>query len=238
MVTDWFETWPMPTRCAAASGASCRRRRLATWAGTARTTASAAILLPSYLRYEQDLLARQERVSRAAVVAAYLDRHNAPAAEILDTGEALVRRGMLAGGLLYEAEGRLVGGFGNPPDLAADPVLRAAADRGAASPLRRSVDGPWYDVVWSAGTLGLPYTLVGRIDATPITQRTKYRGSCVVRSSDGPWRSSSGSAASSPKKLRKNAISKVCSVSDASRITTTISAKNTVLPSISSAARP
>jgi hypothetical protein len=40
-----------------------------------------------------------------------------------------------------------------------------------------------------------------------------------------------------PKKLRKNAISNVCRVCDASRIVTAISAKNRVLPSISRAAR-
>jgi hypothetical protein len=51
-----------------------------------------------------------------------------------------------------------------------------------------------------------------------------------------PWRASNGVAAIRPKKLRKKAISKVCSDFDANRIATAISPKRSALPSISNAA--
>lgn len=75
------------------------------------------------------------------------------------------------------------------------------------------------------------------IEARPIDVRARYCGNCRVRGSGLPGRTISGSSANNPNALRKNAISVVEMLRDASRMAMAIRPKATVLVSIHSAAR-
>ncbi|GAE50014.1 hypothetical protein XPR_1491 [Xanthomonas arboricola pv. pruni MAFF 301420] len=75
------------------------------------------------------------------------------------------------------------------------------------------------------------------IEARPIRVRARYCGNCRVRGSALPARRISGNRANSPNALRKNAISVVAIVPDASRMQMAIRPKAKVLVSIHSAAR-
>lgn len=124
--------------------------------------AEAAILIPSYRSYERDLLLRLERVSRAAMAGSYLSRPYASDQEILAVSRVLQRKGAIAGGVLFDAAGRKIGSFGEPPDFTADALL---ADTFTT---RRSADGRWYDVIWTPDTLDGPYSLFARLDAGEV----------------------------------------------------------------------
>ncbi|MBT5049311.1 MAG: PAS domain-containing sensor histidine kinase [Rhodospirillaceae bacterium] len=122
----------------------------------------AAILIPSYLSYERDLLLRLERVSRAAVASNYSTRPNATPQEILILSRTLERKGVIAGGVLFDANARKVGSFGDQPAIATEALL---ADKFIT---QRSADGRWYDVIWTTDTLKGRYSLIARLDAADV----------------------------------------------------------------------
>lgn len=122
----------------------------------------AVILIPSYRSYERDLLLRLESVSRAAVSSSYASRPGATAPEVLALNRILQQRGFIAGGILFDTTGRKIGTFGETPTFTADSL------RENEFLTRRSADGRWYDVVWTAKTLDVPYGLIARLDATNV----------------------------------------------------------------------
>jgi len=70
------------------------------------------------------------------------------------------------------------------------------------------------------------------MDTMPIVQRMKYSGSLSVRRIENPCRYRMGSAATSPNRLRKNAISKGWSSAEARRIGTAMAPNRRALVSM------
>ena len=142
------------------SSLQCRLcRRISIYVLLSILAIEGVILLPSYHRYERDLLGRLHVSSRAAVEGAFLGKTGASAEELLDVVRQLVARRTLEGGSLYDRDGRPVGQVGALPDLTPGTAGPAAEQS------RRSADGDWCDMVWTAEVLGVPYTLIGRGDA-------------------------------------------------------------------------
>lgn len=139
------------------SGLRCRLcRRIAAYVLATVIVVEAAILLPSVRNYERDLLHRLEDVGRLQAISAYR------AAGYQDGHDFLLRGGLiltpcgLAGAALYGADGRRIGTFGEPP---------AVTRPGEA---KRSPNGQRYDVAWPPSATGLPFTVVGRLDASCV----------------------------------------------------------------------
>ncbi len=120
----------------------------------------AAILIPSYLNYERDLLKRVEREGFATVQSLFLMKHQARPGELGMMAERLTKGSALMGGAIYREDGSLMVRFGEAPTLKPAPAAKA-------TPLaRRSGDGTRYDVRWLPDDLGASYTVVGRLDSS------------------------------------------------------------------------
>ncbi len=119
----------------------------------------AAILVPSYYSYKQDLLIRLEDIGHTAVIAGLREHAHDNTRNLLIAGKGLARGPRFRGGTIYSSSGDLIGGFGVIPDL----ELLGAQE----NPTRRrlSPDGKWYDVLWKPEEVKLPYFVVGRMDA-------------------------------------------------------------------------
>ena len=126
----------------------------------------AIVLVPSYLRYESDLLDRLEDAGMTAAIAAFGPRAHASKRDLLLTGRLLGRSPHFRGGTLFRADGAVIGSFGEPPDLTpADAGHRRA----------RSADGAHLDVLWTPAATGLPFVVAARLDAAWIgTELTAF----------------------------------------------------------------
>ena len=120
----------------------------------------AAILVPSYIDYERDLLRRLEDTGRATVSGGFRTNAHASPRDLLIAAR-LITDGMPMHGLaLYDGEGGLIGVVGAPPSL----TLSDAA----TSSRRQSDDGKAYEVFWPPARTGLPFAVIGRLDASRI----------------------------------------------------------------------
>lgn len=137
----------------------------------------AVILILSYHDYERQLLTRLDDVERTALISGFiLQAHGSPR-NLLITGRILSKHTNLRGATLYSADGGLIGSFGEKPRL--DP------ERSRTDDITRQVvdDGTRFEVVWSPGDTSLPFTVVGRLDATQIIgelHRFVWRGIGLV----------------------------------------------------------
>ena len=121
-----------------------------------------AILIPSTLNYERDRIDRLQ-LAGAHAVSAWL-RLAPPVKGSLSRGEEVTAVALLLGGAVYDADGSLIGVFGERPDLGFDGLIKS----GDVRLIQRGADGDYLDVVWRPQDLGLPYTVVGRIDSSSI----------------------------------------------------------------------
>jgi len=119
----------------------------------------AAILIPSYHNYKRDLLDRQEHAGRAAITAAFTLNGHYDTRDLILLGTLLAKGGVVSGGALYRPGGEFIGTFAEVPDL----TLAKATEEGVSDAWSR--DETRYDVLWTAGTGGLPFTVVGRLNA-------------------------------------------------------------------------
>jgi len=143
--------------------ASCRLCRMVALAVFLAVVAiEAVILVPSYTRAENDLMAQIEREG-LAVVRAHLGAHRPDKdAEGFVHAAKMSYGSVLKGGIVRsEIDGRIVGHFGEKPEL---PLPGA----GLTERRKRSADGRYLDVAWTPIDLGAPATLVARLDATRI----------------------------------------------------------------------
>ena len=142
------------------SSLQCRLcRRISVYVLLSIVVIEAVILLPSYHRYERDLLDRLHVSAQAAVEGAFLGKDDATAQELMRTVRLLVHQGMIDGAVLYHADGRPVGQVGIKPDMSL--AIAHVSD----TVKMRSVDGEACDMLWTPESLGAPYSLVGRVDA-------------------------------------------------------------------------
>lgn len=119
----------------------------------------ALILIPSYRTFHDNLLTGIEE--QGLVAARSLFRLTSPVQseeKLLAQGDALTAGKALKGAALYHADGRIVGVFGEIPELSHAAPESADADR-----RKRFADGRRLDALWSPETLGAPYLMVGRM---------------------------------------------------------------------------
>lgn len=128
-------------------------RRIAAYVLASVVIVEAVVLLPSVRNYERDLLRRLEHVGRLQVISAYRANAHGSPGDLALRGRLMLSPGGMTGGALYDGSGRRIGSFGEPP--------------GEVQPgrPRRSADGLSYDVGWAPAETGLPFTVVGRLDA-------------------------------------------------------------------------
>jgi len=133
-----------------------------------------AILIPSYQGYRKDLLDRLDFAGLAAVRTVLdvapalrddmsLTRVPTSSETALILSVAAMRSKSiggtpLVGGLLFNDMGMQVGQFGMTPSLIPSDGRQSAMPSGQ----------PYYDVVWTPEQHGLPYTVVGRLDASHV----------------------------------------------------------------------
>jgi len=135
------------------------------------------ILIPSYMRREAELLAHKEDVALSAVRAQYAEKAHAPAGP-QDTGSAgndgraaqfdaaakVMAAAKALGISFLSSDGRRFHSVGEPPDVA---KLPAPID---GSLRHWPAVGNRFDVGWSAGTHGFPWTIIMRLDTSDIAE--------------------------------------------------------------------
>ncbi len=134
-------------------------KRVAFWVFLSIVVIEVIILIPSVQRYEQQALDQLQQTSAAMLpLMMQLTRYADSDQALLTEVSRLQLNPVVSGGALYDARQRLIGSFGEAPNL----NLLAQGMQYARTP-----DGNRYDVVWSA-QFGRNYTLVLRHDASHI----------------------------------------------------------------------
>jgi|GEM_PF-331982 len=139
-------------------------QRIALWVFASIVAIEIAILIPSYYRREQELLSQLEEVSSEVLTSVKRTIHQGHASENLFEMmiQTLKPDSVILGGALYEADGDLVGTFGEEPELS------FARMKDGKTVRRRSRDGNRYDVAWSSAMFNGKYALVVRHDSSSL----------------------------------------------------------------------
>ncbi|MEE8517008.1 MAG: hypothetical protein V3T02_10250, partial [Alphaproteobacteria bacterium] len=135
---------------------------------------AAAILIPSYQAHKSELMDKLHASGRAAVITGFKLHGHGDRHDFLLAGNLLVKEGLLKGGSLYRPDGSLIGHFGEIPHLT--PAL-AARDKIMSF---HQADGQRMDLIWPMDHTGLPFTVVGRLDATMIADEITAYGMRVT----------------------------------------------------------
>lgn len=122
----------------------------------------AAILIPSYKNYERDLLARLSDTGLAAISGGFRTNANASHRDLLIAARLILDEYRIRGAAIYDMDGKPIGTVGEAPDLTPPMTL----DGGPAT--LRSKDETRYDVHWLPRETGLPFAVVGRLEASWI----------------------------------------------------------------------
>ena len=139
-------------------------RYIVAWVFTSIVAIEIAILIPSYFRRQNELLSNLENVSNEVFSSlVYRIQQGADAQEILKiTSQKLKPDSVILGGAIYQANGKLVGTFGEKPTI-------SHIDLGQAKIIRvQSQNGTRYDVAWSASMLSGKYILIIRHNSTAV----------------------------------------------------------------------
>lgn len=139
-------------------------RRIVFWIFLSIFAIEGIILIPSVYRRERELLTYLEKISaaKAAGTLAMKDL-NVSDAQILSYIQGLQTDRVLVGGALYQANGTLIGTFGEAPELSFGQMAT-----GETSFLNRGTSR--YDSVWDTSLLGDRYILIIRHDATWVRE--------------------------------------------------------------------
>ncbi len=140
-------------------------RRIAVWVFVSVIVIEAIILIPSYRNRRQELLSQLADLSGAKIaVMAVLTPAASADAVLMNYVRVLSHHPPVAGGAVYDDDGKRVGGFGEAPAL----TYADVHDRGTLA--RLSPDGARYDVFFSDGHIPNDYSLVIRHDAGQVRQ--------------------------------------------------------------------
>ena len=124
----------------------------------------AVLLLPVAREYKAMRLESLELTARSAADAAYRKAEGEGAQNVASMGRLLVAGPILRGVALYQADGGLVGSFGEAPQSM---TARIRSD----TRLARELDGlTRYEVLWPAATTSLPYHLIVRVDSSEVRE--------------------------------------------------------------------
>jgi PAS domain S-box-containing protein len=133
---------------------------------------------PTYRDRERGLEARLEQSALASVETMFrLIPANASPEQVIASAPALLPGMPLKGGILYAQDGRMLGAFGEKPDLPYRPGAGEETRRAFAKDLAR------LDVIWTQEQIGAPYVLAARLDSSAINpqlQRFLFRVGLVA----------------------------------------------------------
>ncbi len=123
------------------------------------------ILIPSYLKREQDLLMQLRAITSAQVeIMMNITQKAAGDQNLFQQINKLNTCPNIVGGALYRTDGEAVGTFGEPPELSFSQV-----NTGAATNLRNA-NSSRYDSAWLEEELKRNYVLILRQDAASVRQ--------------------------------------------------------------------
>lgn len=123
------------------------------------------ILIPSYMKREQDLIEQMRRESAARVeVLMSLVPEAAADKTLMDQTARLIECPVISGGLLYTARGEKIGSFGEMPELSFSDVDRSDVLT------YQSPGHPRVDLAWTPVHLGRDYVLILRHKAGAVRQ--------------------------------------------------------------------
>ncbi len=142
-------------------------RQIALWVFGSILVIEGIILVPSYFRYEKELLTQLEKVSGATVDSlVFLLKQDMSDRNLFQTRiqKAVENSPVVLGLSIYKSDGELKHTFGETPELNLQIVKDAHIFR------KRSLDGSHYDVAWTNRYLGGNYVLIVRHDASSVTR--------------------------------------------------------------------
>ena len=123
------------------------------------------ILIPSYMKREQDLLLQLREITSAQVeVIMNITGKDASDTSLFDQVKQLKSSEDILGGTLYRKNGETVGTFGEPPELS-----RTRIESGRDLNFR-SDSGKRYDSAWYENELGRNYVLILRQNASSVNR--------------------------------------------------------------------
>lgn len=146
-------------------------RKIAFWLFSSIFTIEAILLIPSVLRREKEFISQIAEVSAGKVsVLMQLIEPDAMGEDILERVTRLQNkpvdligklRHIIVGGALYTANGKLVGTFGEPPELNLTLI-----DRGTFS----LQDGDRYETIWTPKDMNKGYFLIFNHDISSVSE--------------------------------------------------------------------
>ncbi len=125
----------------------------------------AAILIPSYVNYERDLLKKLEDVGLASVRVGFAQREVAAGAGLRAAGARLLESPEVTGLAIYGVDGELVGTLGETPGL----TLIQARQHGVNS--LRSQDGNRLSAAYRSARTDLPFDVIAHLDASRVSDK-------------------------------------------------------------------
>jgi serine phosphatase RsbU (regulator of sigma subunit) len=138
-------------------------RRVVFWVFVSVIVIEAIILIPSYRNRQKELLSQLTALSSAKVaVIGNLTPAVSSDATLMNYIEVLSQYAIIAGGAVFDYDGRLVGEFGEAPTLTYSDVH----DNGRSTLL--SADGTRYDMFYATGYMPNDYSLILRHDASSV----------------------------------------------------------------------
>ncbi len=141
-------------------------RYIVAWVFTSIVVIEIAILIPSYFRRENELLSNLENVSNEVFSSlVYRIQQGADSQEIFSmTSKKLKSGSVILGGAIYQANGKLVGTFGEKPAIFYTHLSKTKIIR------LQSQNGTRYDVAWPASMLEAKYILIIRHNSTAVKE--------------------------------------------------------------------
>ncbi|MGB5970744.1 MAG: adenylate/guanylate cyclase domain-containing protein [Spirulinaceae cyanobacterium] len=138
-------------------------RRVSLWVFASIVVIEAIILVPSYHKREQDLLAQQSEISEA-VMTSITDSYQVDGNKktFFNLLQNFTQDSLFLGVAVYDNQGQLVEVFGESPQLTYRELQEAMVKK------RRSNDGNRYDMVWYAPYQEQEYIVIIRYDTSFI----------------------------------------------------------------------
>ncbi|TAF10621.1 MAG: adenylate/guanylate cyclase domain-containing protein [Nostocales cyanobacterium] len=139
-------------------------RYIVTWVFTSIVVVEIAILIPSYWRREDELLSKLENVSNEVFSALVykIEQGKNPQAMFNMITKKLNPDSVIRGGILYQTDGKLIGKFGEQPDISYSNMGKNQVFK------LKSQDKKRYDVAWSIPQQQQKYILIVRHDSSAI----------------------------------------------------------------------
>jgi PAS domain S-box-containing protein len=139
-------------------------RRITLWVFLSILVVEVIILIPSVQRRRREVLAHLGNVASAMVsVVMDLTPPEADGTALLQQFRQISQEPLVLGGILYEADGQVVGSFGTVPEISFARALQGDRHRASMEPAA-------YDMAWELSQGGERYILVLRLDTRGVRQ--------------------------------------------------------------------